>query len=66
MYSRPTKRCGGRDRPCGKGIKEEAMFYFGIDYFILILRRLVRFLEMAVLACTAVLFILAMMAGMCC
>lgn len=42
------------------------MFYFGIDYFILVLKRIVRFLEMAVLACTAVTFILAMMAGMCC
>lgn len=42
------------------------MFYFGIEYLILILKRLVRFLEMAVLACTAVTFILAMMAGMCC
>lgn len=42
------------------------MFYFGIDYFILVLKRIVRFLEMAVLACTAVIFILAMMAGMCC
>ena len=66
MYSHPTKRCGGRDRPPRRGIKEEVMFYFGIDYLILTLKRIVRFLEMAVLACTAVLFILAMMAGMCC
>lgn len=42
------------------------MFYFGVDFLILVLKRIVRFLEMAVLACTAVLFILAMMAGMCC
>ena len=42
------------------------MFYFGIDYFILILKRIVRLLEMAVLAGTAAVFILAMMAGMCC
>lgn len=42
------------------------MFYFGVDYLILVLKRIVRFLEMAVLAGTAVVFILAMMAGMCC
>ena len=41
------------------------MFYFGIDYFILILKRIVRLLEMAALAGTAVVFILATMAGMC-
>ena len=41
------------------------MFYFGIDYMILTLKRLVRLLEMAVLAGTAVVFVLAMMTAMC-
>lgn len=41
------------------------MFYFGIDYIILTLKRLVRLLEMAVLAGTAVAFVLTMMIAMC-
>ena len=40
------------------------MFYFGIDYFILILKRIVKVLEMAVLASMAVMFILIMMLAM--
>lgn len=46
--------------------KEAVMFYFGVDYLILILKRIAHFLEMAALAGTAAVFILAMMAGMCC
>lgn len=41
------------------------MFYFGIDYLILVLKRIVRFLEMAVIASMAVMFILVMMVAMC-
>ena len=44
---------------------EAAMFYFGVDYFILVLKRLVRILEMAALASGAVTIILTMMAAMC-
>ena len=40
------------------------MFYFGVDYLILVLKRIVRFLEMAVLASMAVMFILIMMLAM--
>lgn len=45
--------------------KEAAMFYFGVDYLILVLKRIARFLEMVALAGTAVFFIL-MMTAMCC
>lgn len=41
------------------------MFYFGIDYLILVLKRIVRFLEMAVIASMAVMFILVMMVALC-
>lgn len=40
------------------------MFYFGIDYLILVLKRIVRFLEMAVIASMAVMFILIIMVAM--
>lgn len=45
--------------------KEAAMFYFGVDYLILVLKRLVRMLQMAALMGTAVAIILAMMTAMC-
>ena len=41
------------------------MFYFGIDYLILILKRTCRVLEMAALVGAAVVGILALTVGMC-
>ena len=41
------------------------MFYFGIDFVVLVLKRIVRLLEMAALAGVAVMFILIMMTAMC-
>ena len=53
------------DRSVGAMIKEAAMFYFGIDFLVLVLKRIVKLLEMAVLASIAVMFILIMMTAMC-
>ena len=53
------------DRSVGAMIKEAAMFYFGIDFLVLILKRIVKLLEMAALASVAVMFILIMMTAMC-
>lgn len=52
-------------RSVGAKIKEAAMFYFGIDFLVLILKRIVKLLEMAALASVAVMFILIMMTAMC-
>ena len=41
------------------------MFYFGRNYIILILKRMLRFLEMAALVWVAVVGILALTIGMC-
>ena len=41
------------------------MFYFGIDFLVLVLKRIVKLLEMAALASIAVMFILIMMTAMC-
>lgn len=52
-------------RSVGVKIKEAAMFYFGIDFVVLVLKRIVKLLEMAALASVAVMFILIMMTAMC-
>lgn len=41
------------------------MFYFGFDFFILTLKRILRLLEMAALVGAAVVGILALTVGMC-
>lgn len=41
------------------------MFYFGIDFVVLVLKRIVKLLEMAALVIVAVVGILALTIGMC-